>query len=114
MFSECFITVFPARDQDMNWVGLTGPAPCVLTRLWRLGGRWRELRPSHRDSDLDNPGGNEGWTQIEDTVSYEPNYFLEVDFDQNDAPEWTTLPERGNKMGPETVEINKIGCVIFK
>ena len=48
------------------------------------------------------------------TVSYEPNYFLEVDFDQNDAPEWTTLPERGNKMGSETVEINKIGCVIFK
>ena len=48
------------------------------------------------------------------TGSYEPNYFLEVDFDQNDAPEWTTLPERRNKMGSETVESNKIGCVSFE
>ena len=48
------------------------------------------------------------------TVSYEPIYFLEVDFDQNDAPEWTTLPDRRNKMLSETVESNKIGCVIFE
>ena len=25
---------------------------------------------------------------------YEPKYVFEADFDQNDAPEWTTLPER--------------------
>ena len=38
--------------------------------------------------------GKHWFSDLSHTVSNEPKYLLEVDFDQNDAPEWTTLHER--------------------